>query len=262
MQKITIVTAADKNYFYSLLTLLRTVIHTCSELNLRVDIWDLGMTNNQKKFLSLMIRENWQVISVLSLGKEPFSGAFNAAERNFGWKARVIQYSLRDSEAVLYLDAGVCLTRNPSKIFEIIKNDEFFMIRNNDNINADWISEECKEIMHATKFELQGCQVHGNILGFSNSQKSKSLLETWVKWCSLEKALVSGLKNHRHDQTVLSILVHRLNLKFNQQEIFILESRHHSLATKKRLFFLAHRREFMWLDYNSLINSELLNLEN
>ena len=253
-----IVTGADRNYFYALITLLSTLYHRGNLNDVSVDIWDLGLTKKQKVLLTLCLRENWNILDIESLGSPPFPTAFDPSAQNFAWKPKIIQESLRGSNTLLWLDAGVCIANDINKLFELIDKQSTFFVKNNEFQNKDYISSECKALLSPSPSELDSFQIHANVLGFTNENESVSLLNEWVLICSEPNAVLSLDSNHRHDQTVLSILIARRNFPLSENKNFVLESDNYERAVKKSTLFLAHRRKFSWIDFNSLINSEYL----
>ena len=252
-----IVTAADSKFFYGLLTLLTTFYHMTRYENYKLEIWDLGLTDNQLNLLRLILRENWTIRSIEELGPEPFPGAFKASERNFAWKPYCISNSYSSHVSLLWLDAGVAISQDLNEIFCQIEENNSLFIQNGQHKNKNWISPECFNNLQPTFHELESFQIHANILGFGKSNSIRELLSVWQQHCSIPANVVSSFTNHRHDQTVLSLEIAKRDIRIENEDMYLLESANFKKSTK-RCFFLAHRQSFNWVDFNSLINNNLL----
>lgn len=257
MNSRKIVTAADSTFFYGLLTLLTTFYHNADYKHINLDIWDLGMTESQIRLIRCILRTNWNLRRVDELGQEPFQNAFNASMRNFAWKAFCIDNSHKTGETCLWLDAGVAVSNQLDTIFENIEQTGYLFIQNGTRKNNDWISSECISNMNVNDVDLNSYQVHGNILGFSQKPSSVEILKAWRSSCTNPSNLISNEKNHRHDQTVLSILISKHKLSLVAENKYLIEGSDFNKANKK-VFFLAHRQAFNWIDFNALINNQLL----
>ena len=248
-----IVTAANSDYFHSLLTLLTTNYHR-NDPTLKIDIWDLGLTEKQRNFLKTPLKQHITLRAVGELGEPPYQDAFSVSPRSFTWKPWIIRKSISESESLLWLDAGVAIVKNLEPIFSRINKSGYLLLRNNRYLNRDFTSSECVRILEANHDELIAPQIHGNILGFSNSIESKNLINDWCDYMSNSRVAISDELNHRHDQSVISILAARTKKEITDARNLLLESEDYQKAIKNDLYFLAHRRRFYWIDYNSIID--------
>jgi hypothetical protein len=253
MQDFVIVTAADSRYFHSLLTLLTTNFHRNSP-NTLIHVWDLGFTDEQRTFLNLSFKLNIQIHKVSELGKPPFRGAFNAAPRSFTWKPWIIYKTLLTHDHVLWLDSGVAVCNKLSYFNALFENEGNIFFKNNDYVNLDYTSRKCANLMQASSSELFSPQAHGNVLGFTKCNSTLNLVEEWSRWMSSYDVAVSEELHHRHDQSVLSILLARNSVELLDSSDVILESNSFQLAVESKTQLLAHRRRFNWIDYNSILD--------
>ena len=253
-----VVTGANSDYFYSLITLLTTLFHRDDSSKYNLDIWDLGLTKNQLSLIDLCLRPGWVVRKLSELGEPPFPGAYEAHLRNFAWKPACIEMSIENCDSLLWIDSGVAIANPIQSIFNDVKEKKIVVYKNNDFINRDWTSKSCADQIAATSSELNAPQIHGNILAFHPSIESLNLLSKWHEACRDPKNVVSLEPSHRHDQSVLSLLVARFQIPIMSSTGIIQENSNFKLAVKKNKIFLAHRREFHWIDFNSLINPEHL----
>jgi lipopolysaccharide biosynthesis glycosyltransferase len=248
-----IVTAADKAYFYALMTLITTNFHR-NDRNLQIEIWDLGLTPKQLQFLSLPMNQNIKLRNLSDLKRPPFRGAYDPKIESFAWKPLIIQESLKSTEALLWLDAGVAVCNDITSIFEDLNFNKMSFYENSDYLNIDFTSKKCLRVMNASEQELFAPQIHGNILGFQNSDNSIALVDDWCKFMERREVATSTFNDHRHDQSVLSILIAQRNIKILKPFGVINESADYQNAVNDGDLLLAHRRKFNWIDYNTLLN--------
>lgn len=257
MSEYKIVTATDSRFFYALLTQITTFCHRAEISKIDLDIWDLGMTESQLRLLECILRDNWKLRKVSELGPEPFTGAFVPKMRNFAWKSFCISKSMSDCQSLLWIDAGVAITNNLIPLFERIENEGYLFIQNFQRINRDWISEECAINMIVTEREMDAFQIHGNVMGFRNSMESNSLISDWNRSSSDSRNLISNNLNHRHDQTLISILINRHSLRLTNADGILFEGSDFPMGIKMSRL-LVHRQQFNWIDFNILINNSAL----
>lgn len=257
--KNKVVTAASDEYFFSLLTLVQTLLECNKKMDFSLEIWDIGLTLRQKQFLSLIESEFIRVRDLSEVADEPFPGAFLGPNRNYAWKAFCVINSLENCRNVLWVDAGIAVTSDLSLFFEKIQSESYVFFDNFGRTNSEWTSNECKEAMHFDASDQTGLQISANVFGVSNTRPSLDLIIEWVHQCSQEKNMKSDNPKHRYDQSVLSILAFRKGLRLTAFADFCLEGPDAGLARATKKSFLAHRRTFNWYDLNFLINLNELN---
>ncbi len=252
--KNKVVTAASEEYFFALLTLVQTTLECNANMELSLEIWDIGLTLRQRQFLRLIEGKNISVRNLSEVDVEPFPGAFLGSERNYAWKAFCVNNSLRNTRNVLWIDAGVAVTADLCKFFEKIQFEGYVFFDNFGRTNSEWTSEECKEVMHFGTSDEAGLQISANVFGVSNTSSTLELIHEWVNQCSQEKNMKSDNPKHRFDQSILSILAFRQSMRLTSFGDFCLEGSDASLARATKKSFLAHRRTFNWYDLNFLID--------
>lgn len=254
MNKFKVVTGADSGYFYSLLTLIQTLRTVDTENQFFLDIWDLGLEPWQTNILSTMLNSRTSVKAIEDYHQEPFPNAFNNQTESFSWKPFCIRTSLLDFQNVLWLDAGVAISGKLDPVFSLLMQQGFLFFDNFERKNIDWTSRECLELMEFQTTDFGGLQISANMIGFTNSKESLELIDEWIQFCSLPESMFSADPNHRHDQSVLSILIHRRNLPLAPFSRFAHEGPDFKLAVDSGITLLAHRRSFNWFDANFLVN--------
>jgi hypothetical protein len=253
-KKNKVVTAANDQYFHSLLTLIQTLLECNVNMEITLEIWDIGLTSRQKQFLKLLESKHICVRDLSEVSIEPFPGAFLGSKSNYAWKAFCVINSLQNSRNIIWIDAGVAVTADLSLFFEKIESEGYVFFDNFGRTNSEWTSNECKELMNFVANDEKGLQISANVFGVSNLSSTLDLILEWVEQCSQEKNMKSDNPKHRYDQSVLSILAFRKEIHLTAFTDFCLEGSDAGLARAENKLFLAHRRTFSWYNLNFLIS--------
>ena len=76
--------------------------------------------------------------------------------------------------------------------------------------NSDWTSPACLKIMQANKAEREVQQCSAATILVRNTAETRQLISTWLNWCRQPDTLLSnGYAQHRHDQSILTVLAQR-----------------------------------------------------
>ena len=146
----------------------------------------------------------------------------------FLWKPYCITTALRSfyCEKVLYCDSNLRFLNFPK--FEELFNDQMatdgiFLIKHRHNINKDWTKRDTFILMDADHPKYWGAhQVWSVILGFS--KRSEDILEDYLFHCRSPQIVTEmpnilgqdnlpGFREHRWEQSVISILAERYGIK-------------------------------------------------
>ena len=188
------------------------------------------------------------------------------AERGFGywlWKPfllyRAIQ-SLKEGDILVYADAGSTIQRHPQALERL---HQYYSILQNNCCIRFRLSDDCVEHEYSTRraclaldANWQDCntaQMHATVILFKVCDASRKLLREWYElamhradmfsdmYNSESKFLQPFFKDHRHDQSIFSLLTKRhiregAAIAVLQDETLLAEQNRHSpiLATRKR----------------------------
>jgi hypothetical protein len=255
-QSIVVVTAADKHYFVSLISLLESIKRNSEYTNCTV--YNLGLSYWQEIWIKRVASRSIQLLKLPTIPQK-FDGwdNVNSASGCFAWKPTVLSLSSQEHHNFVWADAGVLVTRNLDDLLPIIVENGAFLIRNFEHINDTWTSDDCKAAMAASKYELNSSQVMGNFFGISlENCLGKKLFEDWVHWSEVPKAIKGDRLVHRHDQTILSILTARLGAKvIDYQGVTTIGrfKRDYKDAIANQQFFVSHRRWVGLIPLNLLV---------
>lgn len=239
-----LITAADSRYFLSILSLIQSLDDTGNS-NYDLVIFDLGLKKWERELLEKIIPSNYFCVD-LPTDPSLFPGWDEAGRKDsYAWKARIISEVIGEDTCFLWIDSGVLISAKLSPIFKKIRQKGYFVVRNYDHQNRDWTSEECSTIMKVTTSELNSPQVMANFFGISiDSNDGMRLFESWARWCREELAVKGSRINHRHDQTLLSILAARMELSLVDPETCTVigrSKRDYTDATFYQITFVSHR---------------------
>ena len=161
------------------------------------------------------------------------TNAVNESVRGCGywlWKPLIIRDALHKAEAdqlVLYVDAGNrFLASDFGLLLEVAGRQDVTLFDNRDsnplgrrNLNLHWTKRDC--------FQLLGCdtpeywfapQVNASYQIYRRTDYSFAFIEEYLRGCLIPAALndepsqlknLEGFRDHRHDQSILSILAHK-----------------------------------------------------
>jgi len=144
--------------------------------------------------------------------------------KQFSWKSYIIAthlFSLNQSESdhvILYCDAGCFITLDPTPLLiQCQQTQHSIFIEDFNQINETWTHTDCIHALSITDDELALHQLLAGIQIHPNTQHSRNLIAEWKKWCDMNTVCHGyhqypyrkNCKGHRHDQSILSVLVRR-----------------------------------------------------
>jgi hypothetical protein len=143
------------------------------------------------------------------------------------WKPYIILNALSKLDndgCLIYCDADVVILENPEPLFN---SDGYFLCRNyNGILNKYWVKKECYEIVDNKNLgddrHIEAC-----VMGFRKNEKNIKLINEWLTHCENERYVsdtryieqAPEFRDHRHDQAIMSVLVHKHNLNITPIEI-------------------------------------------
>lgn len=243
-----LVTAANDAYFDSVVTLIASV-HRWGEPFHSIHVFDLGLSAAHQEFLARL-----KGVQVRQLHPERLAFPEMLHPKGYAWKVpMMMQVSEETAEYVFWLDAGACFVGNPQEAIEILVRDQVFLVEDPEHYNKTWTSLECRRLMQTNEKELNAFQLSAAVSGFRRNGAYHQMYreaERWsgVKgcvWGSHEYASDShegqlGIRGHRHDQSILSILSVRHNAPRQPLSRF---AQYRSDQLKRAVIYV-HRRFF------------------
>jgi len=142
----------------------------------------------------------------------------------FGWKLQILHDLCLEEELagtpVLYADAGAMWLSVPQDMLTVIQESGVCLVKDRTQINRHWCSEPMVKAMGVSLEELEQNQLMASVIGFkAGSVAAQQLFVEALKWGSQKEVLFgpycAGVGpdghpfGHRHDQSILSILIGR-----------------------------------------------------
>lgn len=166
----------------------------------------------------------------------PFTELYPKGFGLWKWKPLIIQEVIRmypSVRIIVYLDAGCELNRSKKSLQRF---DDYVNIADTNgglgfelpHLEVDWTHPELLEYFESTKIRHQ---LAGGILILQNSLATKNLLQEWDYWMNINESrfligpshgvdLPKNYKEHRYDQSIISLLWHKHNLPTIADETF------------------------------------------
>ena len=214
-KNVILVSAASEAYYEYLNNLLNNISkYHFSE----IIIYDLGLTNEQvlnlKKinYIKLVKFEYSEYPSFISEKEE-----YNQIG-SYAWKSIIIKEVVHKYRTqVIWLDSANLINRKFIFLKIALTSLGYFSTHSVDSIKK-WTHDSVIQKLNLESKLLKKTNLNGAIIGFDyQNDKAMNFLYEWNEYC-LQKELISpknsSKDNHRHDQTLLSILFYRLKLPY------------------------------------------------
>lgn len=141
----------------------------------------------------------------------------------WGWKSAIIAESLIDrpevleGDIVVYVDAAAMVERdlreslNTSDKSWTVKLFRLGQAETKNYANSRWTKPSALDAMNATRAEREAFQVNAAVQAYRKCDDSAAFVEDYETWCENANVLRDepGFPNHRHDQSVVSVLAVR-----------------------------------------------------
>lgn len=162
------------------------------------------------------------------------SNFINHNRRGFGywiWKSYIIKKNMEemnDGDVLLYLDCGCELDekckKEMLKCIEIVKTDKIIGSPLKIQIEKDWCKMDLIEKMKMNKDNINTTQRQGGVNLFLVCPETRQLVNEWYELCCDYHNIddspsiipnVHTFSEHRHDQSIFSLLTKKYNLYSN-----------------------------------------------
>lgn len=209
-----LVTACDSLYFSACLTLIASIHRLSFDDVDKILVYNLGLTEDEKKHLNRL--EKVQTIDFKL--DESFFPEYLTPKQH-AWKAYVMKDSGNYGDLVLYLDSGVVTVKNIKCMYDIIERDDVFIVAGGSE-NYIYTHKKCFQIMNATEKERNALDICSGMMGYKvNGKYQVNFIDEALKFSKIKDAVFGSHENHRHDQSIYSILCCRN--KTPKQDIYI-----------------------------------------
>ena len=213
--KNIVVTTANSPYFDSLLTLINGIHSFGMECVDRIFVYDLGLDESEIQTLTRLKR-----VEVLKYPSNMTDIHPNFLEpKSHVYKLYCLENSKTLGKNVFWLDAGATPIRSMCHIFDKIDSEEIFLVVDT-HLTKTYTHSNCVSIMGATDDELNDKILSSGIIGFKSNGKYQQMIKDAFDYSMIVGCVDGDQENHRHDQSVLSILATRYNCPKQDIELY------------------------------------------
>lgn len=239
MDNRVVITAANSPYFDSLKTLVDGIHEHNFDLIDKIVVYDLGLTEYEINNLN-----NLQKVEIKKFEISPLPFEDYLKPKGHAYKLFCLWQEQNFAKNILWLDAGVMPLRSIKEIFDIIEKEDIFLV-GDIHLNKNFTKKSCVDIMNASEKELEDNQLSSGILGYKAKGNYQKLIDEAYEYSKIEGCVVGDEENHRHDQSVYSILASRYNCKKYDIDIYGYWTNHErtlKTAIEKNAMIFVHRR--------------------
>jgi hypothetical protein len=242
-----VITAANSLYFDTLKTLISSIHKTSYDIVDDIYIYDIGLSKNEILFINTLSK--CKVLNLKELIPNlPFPDYL--FPKGHAYKCYCLYHAKTLGKNILWLDAGVLALKSIKSIFDIIENDDIFCV-GDIHLNKSYTQNSCIQIMSATESELLDVQLSSGIIGYKSNGIHEHIFSEAYEFSKIEGCVVGDENNHRHDQSVYSILASRYNIKKQNIDIYGYWTdinRNLDTAIKNNAVIFVHRRGYYNVD--------------
>jgi len=237
-QKNIFITSFNSLFFKASITLISSLHKTSIDTIDKIIIYSLGLKKIEKDFLNTL--KKVEVIEYPTTINNLWDGYLDPTI--FAWKCFAIWDAKRFGDNILYLDSGALALKDIKTIYKIINKNEIFLVGDK-HTNRNWTHKKCFEIMNASESEINDFQLWAGILGYKTNGKYQQLINDAFEYSKIKECIAGDRKNHRHDQSIYSILASRY--KCPRQSILVFgewESLEKAISQNSVIY--VHRRSY------------------
>lgn len=156
-------------------------------------------------------------IDILTFGSEAEVGAAKHKVNNYSFKpmAMLKAYEMGYRQ-ILWLDASMNVIKDITGIFDLIDKDGYFFV-DSGWPNSRWTNDRALEYFGTNDGEMLSSGILG--VDLTNPQ-AYSFFDAWTQ--AMRDGIFNGdWSNHRHDQTAASIIAHKMGMKLQEANTFM-----------------------------------------
>jgi hypothetical protein len=190
-----IITAASESFRPQLLALLGSLRCNWHD-HPPVMVYDMGLCEGTSEFL----RQAGFNVRVIP----PFVPHWR---KHYTWKP----WCMNDApaECVLWLDSGHCVLRPFPEVFEIVRKQGYFAVPNYRPLEIEASEEACEGCGVPPDFRVGKVSLAGGLFGFLRGSVAEKVVQEWLHVALTERYIKARNQWHRHDQSILSLLMYR-----------------------------------------------------
>jgi len=207
----------------------------------RVLVYNLGLTDWEKQRLNHVRKVT--VLEFPDYVRDFYEGYLTP--KQYAWKPCCIKEAGNDGDLVFWLDSGIACLRNIREIYEEIDHEHIFLVGNSNNHPVrTHLSPECERAMRVTEEEKDAPMISAGIQGYKVNGFYQDYADEAFHWSQVKEAVHGSHANHRHDQTVYSILAYRHGLSDSLHDVEVY-AQWRGISVVPNQFFYVHRRQYI-----------------
>jgi len=235
-----LVTATNSPYYESLLTLISGVHKYSVDIVDKIFVYNLGLDVNEIKTLNSL--KNVEVLEFPENSTELHPKFMEP--KSYVYKIYCMYNSSKLGKNVLWMDSGASPLKSINVIYDKISEDDIFLV-GDIHTNRDYTHTDCRQCLSASEDELNGKQLWAGLVGYKSNGKYQHIFDEAYKLSLIPGCLDGNQENHRHDQSILSVLTHRYDCPRQDIDMFGYWTdwnRNLNLAIEMGSVIFAHRR--------------------
>jgi len=199
-------------------------------------VYNLGMDNDTISCLNTI--KKVKVKEFPEEIKDIYEGKKYMQPKQYAWKMFCILDGSKYAQNVLWVDSGQMFLGCIDVIFNEIEKSDIFLVDNKYWKTGDHLSSSCANVMKVTKEEKQSPMINASIIGYKSDGKyQEKFINAGFEWSKIREAIFGSFADHRHDQTIYSVLATRCGLANNLHDVFIYANWNHPGKLKGQMTF-------------------------
>lgn len=250
--KNIIITATNDPYYDSLLTLISSIHkHSFKHVD-QIFVYNLGLTDNQINKLKTI-----KYLTVVDFSdKDKNSHPKFMEPKSYVYKIHCMHDAKKFGSNILWIDSGAMFLKSNKEIFDYIEQNGLFLV-GDIHKNISYTHSDCRKIMEASDSELNDNQIWAGLVGYNINHQYANIIKEAYEYSMIPGCLDGNQENHRHDQSILSILASRYNIvkqNIDKYGYWTDSTRNMTSAVENDSVVFAHRRGY--INYNDIIYND------
>lgn len=210
-----IITATNSLYYESLLTMISSVHKHSFKTVDQIFIYNLGLDLEQISILNSI-----ECVTVVNFSDDDKNSHPKFMEpKSYVYKIHCLKDAKKFGNHILWIDSGAMFLKSCDSIFKEIKDKNIFLVGDT-HLNKNYTHSDCIRHMSASESELNDTQIWAGLVGYNINGHYMSFIDEAYRYAMIPGCLDGNQENHRHDQSILSILASRYNIYKNNIDIY------------------------------------------
>ena len=227
----TIVTGASQNFYRYLLQFLRSIPN--GKIVSQCYIYDLGLAPESRKQIEDEFPE--YILRTFDFSKYPEYFNININAGQYAWKPVIIREVAQEVHGiVLWCDTRNFIHESLSQLREIVMQQGIYSPTSMGNLQ-EWTHYRTQRyfgIQNNFLFLAKQCRAGGLVAFNIDSDPVRAVIDKWAECAQIEDCIAplgSDRRNHRQDQSVLSILYYMFHKNAKTENRYLTISVHNEL---------------------------------